>query len=139
MHNHLEELPTDRNIATWVDRLYLTTRYRDGLDALALTDHDWPGMTRSMYYVEQAMAAVLNAPGRFVAICGYEWSGDSQVRGRFGDRTVLFPPGYHDIPRITDDSYDTIRQAGRQHPQAGRARLAASHRARGKPGAIRAI
>jgi hypothetical protein len=50
---------------------------------------------------------VLNAPGRFIAICGYEWSGDSQVRGRFGDRTVLFPPGYHDIPRITDDSYDT--------------------------------
>jgi len=107
MHNHLEELPTDRNIATWVDRLYLTTRYRDGLDALALTDHDWPGMTRSMYYVEQAIAGVLNAPGRFVAICGYEWSGDSQVRARFGDRTVLLPPGYHDIPRITDDSYDT--------------------------------
>ena len=107
MHNHLEELPNDRNIATWVDRLYLTTRYRDGLDSLALTDHDWPGMTRSMYYVEQAIAGVLNAPGRFVAISGYEWSGDSQVRARFGDRTVLFPPGYHDIPRITDDSFDT--------------------------------
>jgi hypothetical protein len=107
MHNHLLELPLDRNIATWVDRLYLTTRYRDGLDALALTDHDWPGMTRSMYYVEQGIASVLNAPGRFAAFAGYEWSGDSQVRGRFGDRTVLFPTGYHDIPRITDDSYDT--------------------------------
>ena len=107
MHNHLEELPSDRNVATWVDRLYLTTRYRDGLDALALTDHDWPGMSRSMYYVEQGIASVLNAPGRFAAIAGYEWSGDSQVRARFGDRTVLFPPGYHDIPRITDDSYDT--------------------------------
>jgi hypothetical protein len=107
MHNHLEELPLDRNIATWVDRLYLTTRYRDGLDALALTDHDWPGMTRSMFYVEQGIASVLNAPNRFVALAGYEWSGDSQVRARFGDRTVLFPQGYHDIPRITDDSYDT--------------------------------
>src|SRR5262249_42236584 len=61
-------------------------------------------------------------PNRFVALAGYEWSGDSQVRARFGDRTVLFPRGYHDIPRITDDSYDTsdklavsIRKLGGLH------------------------
>ena len=104
MHNHLLELPTDRVIASWIDRLYLTGRYRDGLDVVALTDHDWPGMTRSMYFVEQGIGNVLNASGRFLAFNGFEWSGDSQTRARFGDRTVLFPDGYHDIPRITDDS-----------------------------------
>lgn len=107
MHNHLMELPLDRNVATWVDRLYLSAHRRDGLDALALTDHDWPGMTRSMYYVEQGFAKVFDTPGRFAAIAGYEWSGDSQVRARFGDRTVLFPSGYFDIPRITSEKADT--------------------------------
>jgi len=104
MHNHLLEVPTDRVIASWIDRFYLTGRYRDGLDIVALTDHDWPAVTRSMYFVEHAIGNVLNAPGRFLAFNGFEWSGDSQTRARFGDRTVLFPDGYHDIPRITDDS-----------------------------------
>lgn len=110
MHNHLEELPSDRIISTWVDRLYLTSRYRDGLDIIAVTDHDWPGMSSSMFYVEQGIASVLNAPGSFLAFSGFEWSGDSQVRGRYGDRTVIFPEGYFEIPRITSAAADTVEK-----------------------------
>jgi hypothetical protein len=104
MHNHLKEQPGDRIVRSWIDRLYLSARYSAGLDVVALTDHDWPEVTRSMYYVEQSIANVLNAPGQFLAFSGFEWSGDSQTRARFGDRTVLFPDGYHDIPRIGDEA-----------------------------------
>lgn len=83
MHNHLKELPNERMVRYWVDRLYLSARYRDGLDAVAITDHDWPEMTRSMYYVEQGIAKVLNTPGRFLAFNGFEWSGET---GRAGAR-----------------------------------------------------
>ena len=114
MHDHLTEQPLDRYIRDWVDRFYLSARHRFGLDAVALTDHDWPGTTRSMYYVEQAIASVLNADGRFVALAGYEWSGDSQVHARFGDRTVLFPPGYHDPARISDPGSDTAAKLSRR-------------------------
>ena len=119
MHNHLRELPRETQIASWVDRFYLTSRYRTGLDAAAITDHDWPGMTRTMYFVEQAVAKVLDSEGEFLAFTGYEWSGDSQVRGRFGDRTVLFPNGYHDIPRISDDSANDAAKLSRQIARLG--------------------
>lgn len=119
MHDHLGEQPVDRYIRDWVDRFYLSARYRFGLDAVALTDHDWPGTTRSMYYVEQALSSVLNADGRFVALSGYEWSGDSQVRARFGDRTVLFPAGYHDPPRISDPDADTAEKLSRHVKEIG--------------------
>ena len=117
MHDHMTEQPRDIYMRDWIDQFYLTARYRFGLDSVALTDHDWPGTTRSMYYVEQAIAMVLNADNRFVAISGYEWSGDSQIRARFGDRTVLFPSGYHDPARISDPGSDTARKLS-QHVKA---------------------
>jgi hypothetical protein len=119
MHDHLSEQPRDLYIREWVDQFYLSARYQFGLDAVALTDHDWPGTTRSMYYAEQAIAAVLNTEKRFLAISGYEWSGDSQVRARFGDRTVLFPPGYHDPPRISDPVADTTDKLSRYVKEMG--------------------
>jgi alpha-L-rhamnosidase len=119
MHNHLLELPRDIEIASWVDRLYLMGRYRDGLDVVALTDHDWPGMNNSMYAVEQAIASVLDSPGEYLAMTGFEWSGDSQTRARYGDRTVIFSGGYTAIPRITDGSANTTQKLHEENRRSG--------------------
>ncbi len=107
LHTHLGENPSDAEIRTWVDRFYPDARYRKRLDLAAVSDHDWPSMTQSKYLVQQAIARVLSEPGEFVALFGYEWSGDGPTRKRYGDRTVVFPPGYFPPPRISDPASNT--------------------------------
>ncbi|MFQ6098887.1 MAG: hypothetical protein ACE5O2_14250, partial [Armatimonadota bacterium] len=107
LHTHLTEFVSDRLIRSRQDRYYLTADKRIGLDVAATSDHDWPVMTLSKYYVQQAIAAALNRPGKFVACAGFEWSGDGATRKRYGDRTVVFFEDYVDIPRITDPSANT--------------------------------
>lgn len=107
LHTHLGEHPADWTIKQWVDRYYLRGRYDQGLDIAATSDHDWPEMTITKFMVQQAVAAVLNEPGRFVACSGFEWSGDNAVRRRYGDRTVVFLRDDVPITRITDETGNT--------------------------------
>ncbi len=102
LHTHLGEKPTADTIRTWVDRYYLRSRFEQGLDIGATSDHDWPAMTFSKFMVQQGIATVLSQPGRYAALCGFEWSGSGPVRKRYGDRTVVFSRDYTPIFRITD-------------------------------------
>jgi hypothetical protein len=106
-HTHLGEHPTDRTIETWPDRFYLKAMRSGVLDFGASSDHDWQWMTASKYRYEQAYAATLDQPGKFLAFTGYEWSGDNYRRRRYGDRTIVFPTPYGTIFRITDPESNT--------------------------------
>ncbi len=107
LHTHLTERPADSHILTWVDRYYLKARHAQGLDIASVSDHDWPEMTASKYLVEQGICEALNEPGKFIAFNGFEWSGHGPTRFRYGDRTVVFPRAFIDVPRITDAESDT--------------------------------
>jgi hypothetical protein len=106
-HTHLGEHPTDRTIEIWPDRFYLKAMRSGVLDFGAASEHDWQWMTASKYRYEQAYAATLDQPGKFLAFTGYEWSGDNYRRRRYGDRTIVFPTPYGRIFRITDPESDT--------------------------------
>ena len=50
---------------------------------------------------------MLSRDGSFLALSGYEWSGDHYRRRRFGDRTIIFPHPYSQVFRITDPESNT--------------------------------
>ena len=117
MHTHLTEFPGDRLIEIWPDRFYLNARHSGVLDFASCSDHDWQWMTSSKYKIIQAYPSVLSTDGQFLALSGYEWSGDHYRRRRYGDRTIIFPHPYSPVFRITDPESDT--------PQKLHAKLAA--------------
>jgi hypothetical protein len=119
MHVHLGEYPTSRTIETWPDRFYLKAARSNVLDAASLSDHDWHRMTVSKYMVEQAYASVLSVPNEFQAFAGYEWSGDSNLRRRYGDRTIIFLQDYLPVFRITDPESDTPQKLHAKLRQIG--------------------
>lgn len=118
-HTHLRERPTDRIMEQWVDRFYLKARATGILQFASASDHDWIEMTNSKYMVQQAYALAFNDNGNFVALNGYEWSGDLFRRRRFGDRTILFFQPFSPVFRITDPESNTPQKLHRQLSKVG--------------------
>ena len=102
-----------------VDELYHYARDKARLDFVALVDNDCYEcpMTASEFEVARASADLFDEPGRFVALCGYEWTRWDKEREKHPNhRTVLFPHD-SDIFRHTDaetpDNEDLAREVSR--------------------------
>jgi len=107
MHTHITEFPYDRIEETSIDRYFLYSRFKYGLDVGTITDHDWRQFTNTMYAVQQAVSKRMDKPGKYTTFSGFEWSGDNQIRLHYGDRTVIFLDENNKMFRIYNEESNT--------------------------------
>lgn len=99
--------------STWSDgsatpeEYYRYARDFSALDVAVLTDHDHYGMrkldeTPELWQHLQQVAEEFHAPGRFVTLCGYEWTS-----WLYGHRHVLYFAGPGPLHSCLDESSDT--------------------------------
>lgn len=92
-----------------VEDAYTRSRDRYGLDFAALADHEWFVRNRllpSEWAYIRAVNASFHAPGEFISIPAYEWTGRRYPLGP-GHKNVYFQDESHPIYSLEDSLYDS--------------------------------
>jgi hypothetical protein len=108
LHNHIQ---VDDGHEGSVDQLFLIHRDRFGSDFAATTSH---GDSNKLLISELAHndlgTELLNTPGRFVTIPGFEWTQGDYVVPRAGHRHVIYETPGGPLYRPTEGISDSIRE-----------------------------
>lgn len=108
LHNHIL---VDDGHEGLIDQLFVIHRDRFGMDFAATTSHgDSNKLLISELAANDLGTELMHAPGRFVAIPGFEWTQGDFVVPRAGHRHVIYETPGGPLYRPTEGHSDSIRE-----------------------------